>query len=64
LVQKPEGKRPAEDLGIDRRVLKWILRILWYDMKWSQMAQNRDQRDALLNMVKTSELPVRFGKIN
>jgi len=64
LVQKPEGKRPAEDLGIDRRVLKWILRILWYDMKWSQMAQNRDQRDALLNMVKTSELPVRSGKIN
>jgi hypothetical protein len=32
LVQKSEGKRPAEDLGIDGTVLKWILRILWYDI--------------------------------
>jgi hypothetical protein len=32
------------------------LRILWYDMKWSHLNQNRDQRGALLNMVQTFEL--------
>jgi len=53
LVQNPEGKRPAEELGTDGKVLKWILRILWYDMKWSHLAQNTDQWGALLNMVKT-----------
>jgi len=49
-------KRPAEELGTDGRVLKWILRILWYVMKWSHLAQNRDQWGALLNMVKTLQL--------
>jgi hypothetical protein len=26
LVQKPEGKRPLGDLGVDGRILKWISR--------------------------------------
>jgi hypothetical protein len=25
LVSKPEGKRPSDDLGVDRKILEWIL---------------------------------------
>jgi hypothetical protein len=53
LVGKPEGKRP---LGRSRR--RWVGNIKidlreigWYGMDWINLAQDRDQWKALVNMV-------------
>jgi hypothetical protein len=59
LVGKPEGKRP---LGRPRRM--WmdnikidLTEIGWDDMDWIDLAQDRDQWRALLNMVMNLWIP-------
>jgi hypothetical protein len=53
LVGKPEGRRP---LGRPRR--RWVynikidvIEIKWGGMDWIDLAEDRDQRKALVNMV-------------
>jgi hypothetical protein len=48
LVGKPERKRP---LGRSRR------EIGWGGMDWIDLAQNRDQRRALMNMIMNLRFP-------
>jgi hypothetical protein len=64
LVGKPEGKRP---LGRPRR--RWVnnikidLReIRWDDMDWIDLAQDRDQWRALVNMVMNLWVSSNFEK--
>jgi hypothetical protein len=59
LVGKPEGKRP---LGRSRR--RWVDNIKmdlgkigWDGMDWIELAQDRDQRRALVNMVINLRVP-------
>jgi hypothetical protein len=59
LVGKPEGKRP---LGRPRR--RWVgnikmdlQEIEWDGVDWIDMAQNRDQRRALVYMVLNLRVP-------
>jgi hypothetical protein len=59
LVVKPEGKRP---LGRPRR--RWednirmdLREIGWGGMDWIDLAQNRDQWKALVNMVINLRVP-------
>jgi hypothetical protein len=59
LVGKPEGKRP---LGSPRR--RWvdnikldIREIGWDGMDWIELAQDRDQWRALVNMVMNLQAP-------
>jgi hypothetical protein len=59
LVRKPEGVRP---LGRPRRrwegSIKMDLReIVWDGMDWIDLAQNRDQWRALVNMVMNLRVP-------
>jgi hypothetical protein len=58
-VGKPEGKRP---LGRSRR--RWVDNIKmdltaigWGGMDWIDLAQDRDQRRALVNTVMTLRVP-------
>jgi hypothetical protein len=53
LVGKPEGKRP-----LGRHSLRWednitmdLREIGWCDMEWIDLAQDRDQRRAHVNVV-------------
>jgi hypothetical protein len=59
LVGKPEGKRP---LGRSRR--RWVdniemdlRQIGWNGMDWIDLAQDRDQWTALVNMVMNLRVP-------
>jgi hypothetical protein len=59
LMEKPEGKR---QLG--RRRLRWLDNIKidlreigWGGMDWIDLAQNRDQWTALVNMVMNLRVP-------
>jgi hypothetical protein len=52
LVGKPEGKRP---LGRLRR--RWVENIRWDGMDWIDLAQDRDQRRALVNTVMNLRVP-------
>jgi hypothetical protein len=57
LVGNPEGKRP---LGRPRRRWVdniWILEIGWHGIDWIDMAQDRDQWRALVNMVMNIRVP-------
>jgi hypothetical protein len=49
LVGKPEGKRP---LGRPRR--RWVV---WDDMDWIKLAQDRDQWRTLVNTVMNLRVP-------
>jgi hypothetical protein len=58
-VGKPEGKRP---LGRPRR--RWVdnvkmdlLEIVWGDVDWIGLAQDRDKRRALVNAVMNVRVP-------
>jgi hypothetical protein len=58
-VGNPEGKRP---LGRPRR--RWVDNIKmdlreigWVGMNWIDLAQNRDQRRALVNVVMNLRVP-------
>jgi hypothetical protein len=52
LVGKPEGKRPLVDS------IKWLLReIGWGSMDWIDLAQDRDQWRAVVNMVMNLQVP-------
>jgi hypothetical protein len=58
-VGKPEGKRPLE-ISIRRRkdIIKMDLReIGWDDMNWFHLAQDIDQRRALVNTVMNFQVP-------
>jgi hypothetical protein len=64
LVGKPEAKRP---LGRPRR--RWVgnikmdLRVIaWDGMDWSDLAQDRAQWKALVNMVRNLRVPLIAGK--
>jgi hypothetical protein len=59
LIGKPEGKRP---LGRTRR--RWmdnikidLREIEWHGMDWIDLAQDRDQWRALVNMVMNFQVP-------
>jgi hypothetical protein len=54
LLGKPEGKRP---LGRPRR--RWVdfREIGWDDMDWIDLAQDRDQWRALVNIVMNLRVP-------
>jgi hypothetical protein len=64
LVGKPERKRP-----LGRRRCRWVnyiemdLReIGWDSLDWIDVAQDRDQRKALVNAVMNLRVPYNFGK--
>jgi hypothetical protein len=64
LVGKPEGKRP---LGRPRR--RWVDNVTmdlreigWGDMDWIDVAQDRDEWSALVNMVMNLRVPQNAGK--
>jgi hypothetical protein len=51
-----KGKYYSEEVGVDgRMVLEWILGKC--DANWIYVAQNRDQRQDLLNMVMKLRVP-------
>jgi hypothetical protein len=59
LVEKPEGKRP-----LGRRRCTWVdnikidlKRVGWDGMDWINLAQNRDQRRALVNTIMNIRVP-------
>jgi hypothetical protein len=59
LVGKPEGKRP---LGRPRRRWGYNIKmdrreIGWDDMNWIDLAQDRDQRKALVKTVMNLRVP-------
>jgi hypothetical protein len=60
LMGKPEGKRP---LGRFRR--RWVdnIRMDLREIGWGGMAQDRDQRRALVNMVMNLRVPYNVGEI-
>jgi hypothetical protein len=45
-----------EDLGIDRRLLKWILRNLNGGVEWIVLAQDRDKWRTVVNTVMDIEV--------
>jgi hypothetical protein len=59
LVRKPEGKRPLgrsrcrseDDTRID------LTDIVWEGVDWMHLAQDRDQWQALVNLVMNLQLP-------
>jgi hypothetical protein len=47
-----------EDPGVDgRKMLRWIFRKLDGGMDWIALAQDRDRRRALLNVVMSLRVP-------
>jgi hypothetical protein len=65
LVGKPEGNRP---LGRPRR--RWVDNIKmdlreigWDGVVWIDMAKDRDQWKALMNMVMNIKVPLNAGKL-
>jgi hypothetical protein len=56
LVEKPERKRPPGYLDVDGRIiLKWIL--VMEDVDWIHLAQDRDRRRDLVNIVMNLRVP-------
>jgi hypothetical protein len=57
-VGKPEGRRP---LGRPRHwwsmILRWILEMGWCGMEWIDLAQDRNQWRAFMNMVMNLWVP-------
>jgi hypothetical protein len=58
LVGKPEEKDHQEDKDIGGwTTLKWILERGWGGIDWIDLAQDRDQCRALVNMVMNFRVP-------
>jgi len=58
LVVKPEGKSHLEDPGIDERIiLKWIFRMWDGGMERTDLAEDRDRWQALVNVVMSLQVP-------
>jgi hypothetical protein len=52
LVERPEGKNLLEDLGVDGRIiLKWATRNEMRGMDWTNLDQDRDRRQELVDEV-------------
>jgi len=46
LVEKPEGKRSLEDLGVDGRIILELIRKTgWKGVDWIHLAQDRESLD-------------------
>jgi hypothetical protein len=59
LVAKPERKRPAKDLGVDGRIIGWI--IGWKGMDCIHLAQDRDQWRAVVKTVMKLRISLNAG---
>jgi hypothetical protein len=66
LVGKPEGKRP---LGKPRR--RWVDnirtdlgKVVWDDVYWAGLSQDRDRWRALVNSVLNLRIPYNSGKLS
>jgi hypothetical protein len=60
LVEMPEGKRPLRrprKHGTEDNIRVDLREIGWEDVDWIHMAQDRDQLQALVNMVKNRQVP-------
>jgi hypothetical protein len=58
-LESLKGRGLSEDLGVDKRILKWVLRR--QDVDWIDLAQNRDQWRALVNMIMNPHFHKRRG---
>jgi hypothetical protein len=63
-VEKPERKRPLEDLDTcGMIILKWTLRDTeWDGVDWLDLPQHRDQWSALVNTVMHFQVLLNVGK--
>jgi hypothetical protein len=53
-----KGRDHSEDLGIDRKIIRMDLReIGWEGVDWIHLAQDRDQWQALVNMIMNPQVP-------
>jgi hypothetical protein len=59
LVGKPEGKRPLGRLRCrwEGNIRVDLREIVWDGVDWIHLAQNRDKRRALVNMVMNLRVP-------
>jgi hypothetical protein len=63
VVRKPEGKRPVGRPRLRRSIiLKWIREIGRSGMDWIELAQDADQRRAVVNTVMSLRVAYNFGK--
>jgi hypothetical protein len=64
LVGKPEEKRPlgrTKGRWVDKITI-YLREIVWDDMDWIELAQDRDQWRALVNTVMNLRFPYNAGK--
>ena len=58
LVGKSERREYLQDLGVDGRIiLKWIMRKLDENLKWINLAQDRDRWQAVVNALMNFRIP-------
>jgi len=58
LVEKSERRDILKDLDVDGRIiLKWIMRKLDEDLKWINLAQDRDRWPVVVNTLMNFRVP-------